>query len=109
MCLLRFKNIINSLNFIRYIINSLNSLNYIYNGNVTNGTFCTNFADDIIILQKINIYIFIFCNIIMSSAKFVQKVPFVTFPLNKSVSGYSYASGNPTINIQSNSVKTSQE
>jgi hypothetical protein len=36
----------------------------------------------------------------MSTAKFVKKVPFVMFPLNKSVSDYSYASGNPTINIQ---------
>lgn len=36
----------------------------------------------------------------MSSAKFVKKVPFRMNPLNRSISGYSYASGNPTINIQ---------
>ena len=36
----------------------------------------------------------------MSSAKFIKKQAFVMFPLNKSVSGYSYATGNPTINIQ---------
>ena len=36
----------------------------------------------------------------MSSAKFVKKVAFKMYPLNKSISGYSYANGNPTINIQ---------